>query len=66
MCTPFKNVLNRKVTLKKLAKDPGRFLQFLLFISAGLEREIEEHKPYDVRLLPLPNLISVLPKVSVH
>ncbi|KAI7906952.1 uncharacterized protein BX663DRAFT_426863, partial [Cokeromyces recurvatus] len=66
MCIPFKQALNRKVTLNELAKDPGAFVQFLLFLNAGLEREIEEHNPYDVRRLPLPKLISVLPKASAH
>ncbi|KAI8640095.1 hypothetical protein BD408DRAFT_420295 [Parasitella parasitica] len=66
MCTPFKQALNRKVNLSELAKDPAVFARFLLFLNAGLEREIEEHNPYDVRRLPLPKLISVLPKASTH
>lgn len=66
MCIPWKQELDEQVTLKNLAKNPSKFLPFLLYLNTELEWEIEEHRAYDVRRLPLPKLLSVLPKPSTH
>ncbi|KAI8968532.1 hypothetical protein BDF20DRAFT_839628 [Mycotypha africana] len=65
-CEPWKKKLGKKVNMKTLSADPGSFVPFLLSLNAEFEREHDDHKSFDVRRRPLPKLLSLLPKVSVH
>jgi hypothetical protein len=50
----------------QLSVDPGYFIPFLLSLNDELEKEHIDHKPYDVRRLPLPRRFQVLPNPSAH
>ena len=50
--------------MKELSADPGHFVPFLFLINKHMEQERIEHKPFDVRRLPLPKLFSVLPAAN--
>lgn len=66
ICVPLRQMLNRKVTLRELARSPSTFVKFLLHINTQIEREIKLHNAYDVRRPPLPKLLNVLSSPTTH
>ncbi|GAA5807059.1 hypothetical protein MFLAVUS_000409 [Mucor flavus] len=65
-CEPWKNMISKPVTQVELSANPGNFIPFLMSLNAELEQEHIDHKPYDVRKLPLPRRFCILPKPLFH
>ncbi|GAA5812184.1 hypothetical protein MFLAVUS_005634 [Mucor flavus] len=66
LCEPWKNMISKPVTQVELSANPGNFIPFLMSLNAELEQEHINHKPYDVRKLPLPRRFCILPKPLFH
>ncbi|GAA5808627.1 hypothetical protein MFLAVUS_002019 [Mucor flavus] len=65
-CELWKNMISKLVTQVELSANPGNFIPFLMSLNAELEQEHIDHKPYDVRKLPLPRRFCILPKPLFH
>ncbi|KAI9018614.1 hypothetical protein CLU79DRAFT_837201 [Phycomyces nitens] len=59
-------MVSKPVTQVELSANPGNCISFLMSLNAELEQEHIDHKPYDVRKLPLPRRFCILPKPLFH
>ena len=65
-CETLRVLINQMVSLATLSAAPQIAYKCLEHILNYYEDEHSQHKPFDVRRLPIPRLFIILPKPSVH
>ncbi|KAI8987530.1 hypothetical protein BDF20DRAFT_850760 [Mycotypha africana] len=65
LCKQFEEFIPGEVTLVSLSAAPAKFVNALWNIQFTYEQEHIQHKPYDVRVLPLPQRFFLFPTPSL-
>ncbi|KAL0077305.1 hypothetical protein F4703DRAFT_1919845, partial [Phycomyces blakesleeanus] len=66
LCQLLRDILDNRVILKTLSEAPGRFTHLQPCLFSLIESKHNSHCEYDVKRLPLPQIFSVFPTLSLH